>query len=76
MVGLSSKYGRADRILPMRNFKDFMAIAKKWHQSVWELKRFTRMDATNPVRAVVADHGFMNYEDALQRMQLRGMYQQ
>ena len=64
VVELFNKYGLADRILHMRNFKDFMVIVKKWYQSAWELKRFTRMDVTNPFRAVVLDYGFWNCEDA------------
>ncbi|OIW30057.1 hypothetical protein CONLIGDRAFT_644082 [Coniochaeta ligniaria NRRL 30616] len=76
ILELFSKYGLADRILHMRNFKNFMAIVKKWHQSVWELKRFTRMNVSDPFRAVVVDYGFMNCKDARQRMQLRGMYQE
>ncbi|KAM0437861.1 hypothetical protein ACHAPT_002226 [Fusarium lateritium] len=76
MVELFSKYGLADRILRMRNFKDFMTTVKKWHQSVWELKRFMRMQETDPFRAVVVDYGFKNCEDAHQRMQLRRMYQE
>jgi hypothetical protein len=76
MVELFRRYGLADRILHMRNFKDFMVIVKKWHQSVWELKRYTRMNVTDPFRAVVVDYGFINCEDARQRMQLRGIYQE
>ncbi|TPX07261.1 uncharacterized protein E0L32_010855 [Thyridium curvatum] len=76
IVELFSKYELADRILRMRNFKDFMTVVKKWHQSVWELKRFIRMDVPDPFRAVVVDYGFMNCKDARQRMQLRRMYQE
>ncbi|KAH9216732.1 hypothetical protein DL95DRAFT_495683 [Leptodontidium sp. 2 PMI_412] len=76
IVELFSIYGLADRILCMRNFKDFMATVKKWHQSVWELKRFTRMNVSDPFRAVVVDYGFMNCKEARQRMQLRRMYQE
>ncbi|KAH8752838.1 hypothetical protein F5883DRAFT_621355 [Diaporthe sp. PMI_573] len=76
IVELFSKYGLAERILRMRNFKDFMAIVKKWYQSVWELKRFTRMNVSDPFRAVVVDYGFMNCKDARQRMQLRRIYQE
>ncbi|KAJ4191899.1 hypothetical protein NW767_010806 [Fusarium falciforme] len=76
IVELFNKYGLADRILRMRNFKDLMATIKKWHQSVWELKRFTRTEETDPFRAVVVDYGFKNCEDAHQRMQLRRIYQE
>ncbi|KAF1807869.1 hypothetical protein P152DRAFT_485903 [Eremomyces bilateralis CBS 781.70] len=76
MVELFRKYGLADRILHLRNFKNFMAIVKKRHQSVWELKRFTLMNVADPFRAVVVDYGFMNCKDARQRMQLRAIYQE
>ncbi|PGH13728.1 hypothetical protein AJ80_06233 [Polytolypa hystricis UAMH7299] len=76
IVELFSKYGLADLILHMRNFKDFIANVKIWHQSVWELKRFTRMNVADPFRAVLVDYGFLNCEDARQRMQLRVMYQE
>lgn len=75
MVELFSKYGLEDRILHVRNFKDFMGIVEKWYQSVWELKRFTRMNMADPFRAVMVDYGFMNCEDARHRMQLREIYQ-
>lgn len=74
MVELFRKYGLADRILHMRNVKDFMVIVKKWYQSVWELKRFTRMNVADPFRAVVVNYGFTNCVNARQRMQLRKMY--
>lgn len=76
IVELFSKYGLADEISHMRNFKNFMALVKKWHQSVWELKRFTRMDVAHPFRAVVVDYSFMNCKNAHQRIQLRGMYRE
>ena len=76
IVELFRKYGLADRILRMRNFKEFMVMVKKWHHSVWELKRFTRMNGSDPFRAVVVDYGFMNCKEARQRMQLRSIYQE
>ncbi|KAL6166379.1 hypothetical protein ACJQWK_07732 [Exserohilum turcicum] len=75
MAELFSKYTLTGQISQMRNFKDLKDIVKKRHQSVWELKRFTRMNAADPHRAVVNDYGFMNCEDARQRMQLRDIYQ-
>lgn len=39
-----------------------------------ELKRFTRMNVADPFREIAADDGFVNYEDARQRMHLRGIY--
>lgn len=76
IVELFSKYGLADRILRMRNFKDFMAIVKTSYQSVWELKRFIRINVADPSRAVMVDYGFRHCENAHKRMQLRGMYQE
>ncbi|GFP60343.1 hypothetical protein TASIC1_0017010500 [Trichoderma asperellum] len=76
IVELFGKYGLADRISNMRNFKILMAIVLRRHQSVWELKRFTRMNVADPFRAVIVDYGFMNCEDARHRMQLRGMYRE
>jgi hypothetical protein len=74
MTKLFRKYRLTNQISQLRNFEDFMNIVKKWHQSVWELKRFTRMNVADPFRAVVVDYGFMNCEDARQRMQLRAVY--
>ncbi|GAW21440.1 hypothetical protein ANO14919_109590 [Xylariales sp. No.14919] len=75
IVDLFEKYGLADQISRMRNFSTLMAAVSKCHPSVWELKRFTRMDSSDPFRAVVVDYGFMNCENAYQRIQLREMYQ-
>lgn len=30
------------------NFKDFTVVVHKWHQSVWVLKQFTRMNMADP----------------------------
>ncbi|KKP05796.1 hypothetical protein THAR02_02080 [Trichoderma harzianum] len=76
IVELFGKYGLADRISKMRNFKILMAIVPRRHQSVWELNRFTRLNVTDPFRAVIVDYGFMNCEDARHRMQLRGIYRE
>ncbi|RFU75794.1 phosphoserine aminotransferase [Trichoderma arundinaceum] len=75
MVELFSKYELGEQISHMRNFKRFMAIVQKWHESVWELKRFTRMNVADPARSVIVDYGFGNCKDPRQRMQLREMYQ-
>ncbi|KAF4123095.1 hypothetical protein GMORB2_6643 [Geosmithia morbida] len=74
MVQLFEKYGLADPILHMRHFRGLMAVVRRWYQSVWELKRFVYTDAAHPFRAVQVDYGFMNCEDARQRMQLRRLY--
>lgn len=76
IVELFSRYGLAERILHMRNFKDFMGIVKTMHQSVWELKRFIRMNMPDPLRAVVVDYGFMNCANPHERLQLRSLYQE
>ncbi|PNP82367.1 hypothetical protein FNYG_04302 [Fusarium nygamai] len=75
IVDLFEKHGLAHTILHMRNFKDHMAHVKKWYPSVWQLKRFTRIQEADPFRAVIVDYGFMNCTDARQRMQLRQIYQ-
>lgn len=75
IVELFEKYGLAHKTLRMRNFKDHMAHVKKRYPSVWQLKRFTRMQEADPFRAVIVDYGFMNCTDAIQRMQLRQTYQ-
>ncbi|KFH44293.1 hypothetical protein ACRE_049300 [Hapsidospora chrysogenum ATCC 11550] len=76
IVELFSRYGLADQISHMRNFKDFVSIVQKRHQSVWELKRFVLMNEAHPFRAVVVDYGFMHCEDPRQRMHLRAIYQE
>jgi hypothetical protein len=74
IVDLFGKYSLADRIVDMRNFTQFMATVRKQYQSVWELKKFTHMNTTDPFRAVVVDYGFGNCKDAGQRMELRQLY--
>lgn len=74
MVDLFRKHRLAYRVSQMRNFTDFMVIVKKRYQSVWELKRYTRMNISDPFRAVMVDYGFMNCENAHQRIQLRELY--
>ncbi|EHK49775.1 hypothetical protein TRIATDRAFT_181656, partial [Trichoderma atroviride IMI 206040] len=76
IVELFGKYGLADQISNMRNFKILMAMVLRRHQSVWELKRFTRMNVADPFRAVIVDYGFMNCEDVRHRIQLREMYRE
>ena len=75
IVNLFAKYRLTKQISGLRNFENFMAIVKNRHQSVWELKRFTRLDIPNPLNAVIIDYGFWNCKDARQRMQLRELYQ-
>jgi hypothetical protein len=76
MVELFEKYGLSNRILHMRNFRDFIVIVKKWHQSVWQLKRFTCTSVADPFRAAAVDYGFVNCENARQRIQLPGIYKE
>ena len=74
MIELFAKHGLGREIVGLRNFKDFMGVVAEWHQSVWELKRFTRMTDPDPIRAVVVDYGFMNCNTSRERALLREIY--
>ena len=76
MVKLFGKYGLIDHIIHRRNFTDFISTVGKKYQSIWQLKRFTRMNKVDPFRAIAVDYGFMNYKDPCQRIQLREIYKQ
>lgn len=75
VVELFTKYGLAQQISYMRNFKDFMQTVKIKHSSVWELKRFALMDVGIPFKAVVVHYGFKNC-NARQRLELRQLYRE
>lgn len=74
MIGLFNKYGLGPAIAKMRNFGALMNIVGTWHHSVWELKRFTRLPAAEPMQAVAVDYGFYNCRIPQERMTLRQMY--
>ncbi|KAJ5150802.1 uncharacterized protein N7482_010054 [Penicillium canariense] len=74
MIGLFDKYGLGHAIAELRNFGSLMNIVGTWHQSVWELKRFTRLPAAEPMQAVAVDYGFYNCRIPQERMALRHMY--
>ncbi|KAL2017235.1 hypothetical protein VTK56DRAFT_2394 [Thermocarpiscus australiensis] len=74
MTKLFDKYGMGREVAVLRNFKNFMGIVAKWHQSVWELKRFTLTADSRPIRAVEVDYGFMNCQTPRERTLLREMY--
>lgn len=44
----------------LRNFETLMSTVGAWHQSIWELKKFTHLPNPDPTRAAVVDYGFMN----------------
>ncbi|KAI2923113.1 hypothetical protein CBS63078_2661 [Aspergillus niger] len=60
MVDLFRKYGLGHAIKEMRNFEILLRAAGTWYQSVWELKRFTRVSCAEPHRSVLVDYGFSN----------------
>jgi hypothetical protein len=74
IVELFHKYGLGCRVTRLRNFKIVMGAVGKWHQSVWELKRFTRVSDAEPTRAVAVDYGFMNCQSPQERIDLSGIY--
>ncbi|KAJ5797887.1 uncharacterized protein N7503_007183 [Penicillium pulvis] len=74
MVGLFDKYGLGHGIAKLRNFGTLMKDVGTWYQSVWELKRFTRLPTAEPMQAAALDYGFCNCQTPLERMALRGMY--
>ncbi len=74
IVELFDRHGLTSRIEELRNFTILMQSVGKWHQSVWELKRFIQLPNAEPMRAVVADYGFMNCQNAQDRVDLRALY--
>ncbi|KAJ5538289.1 hypothetical protein N7494_007768 [Penicillium frequentans] len=74
IVGLFEKYGLGHAIAKLRNFGTLMKDVGTWHQSVWELKRFTRLPTAEPMQAAALDYGFSNCQIARERMALREMY--
>jgi hypothetical protein len=51
-----------------------MGTVGTWHQSVWELKRFTKMTDSHPVQALNVDYGFMNCATSWEYTRLRQIY--
>lgn len=74
MVGLFDKYGLGHAIAKLRNFETLMKDVGTWHQSVWELKRFTRLPTAEPMQAAALDYGFCNCQTPQERISLREMY--
>lgn len=54
MVKLFNKYGLGPNIKALRNFEALLDDVGKWHQSVWELKRFTLLGGHEPMRAIAS----------------------
>lgn len=76
MVELFQKHGLGDEIRTIRNFESLMSAMGTWYQSVWELKRFTRLSQPYPHRAVFVDYGFKNCQTPVARLSLRDAYTQ
>jgi hypothetical protein len=74
MVELFETYGLGYEVISLRNIRSFMGSVGKRHQSVWELKRFTRLSDPEPMRAVIGDYGFRNCWGPQERIALRRMY--
>lgn len=60
MVDLFKKYGLGHAIADLRNFETLLSAVGTGYQSVWELKRFTRLSYAKPHRSVLVDYGFCN----------------
>ncbi|OJZ91579.1 hypothetical protein ASPFODRAFT_66159 [Aspergillus luchuensis CBS 106.47] len=74
MVDLFRKYGFGDAIAELRNFETLLSAVGTRHQSVWELKRFTRLSSPQPHRSVTVDYGFYNCRTPLELSDLRQAY--
>ncbi|PYH70202.1 uncharacterized protein BO88DRAFT_480375 [Aspergillus vadensis CBS 113365] len=74
MVDLFRKYRLGDAIAELRNFETLLSAVGTRHQSVWELKRFTRLSYSQPHRSVTVDYGFYNCRTPLELSDLRQAY--
>lgn len=74
LIELFRKYELDPGIARLRNFETLMRDIGKWHQSVWELKKFTQTSEHLPTRSIEADYGFKNCQNALERLGLRQIY--
>jgi hypothetical protein len=75
MAELFDKYGLRKQTQKLRNLRLLLKSVSRWHQSVWDLKRFTMSNGPLPVPAVAEDYGFSNCHDgAGQRLELRAYY--
>ncbi|KAL3486672.1 hypothetical protein BJX62DRAFT_228554 [Aspergillus germanicus] len=74
MMEQFQKCGLGNEIHKMRNFESLMSAMGTWDQSVWELKRFTRLSQPYPQRAVFVDYGFINCQTPVELLSLREAY--
>lgn len=74
MIDLFRKYGFGPAVSELRNFETLMCKVGKWHESAWNLKRFTRLSNQAPIRAVIVDYGFCNCQTPQERLALKGLY--
>ncbi|OOQ83585.1 hypothetical protein PEBR_35604 [Penicillium brasilianum] len=76
LAELFQKHSLSGEIRTMRNFESLMSAMGTWYQSVWELKRFTRLSRPRPHRAVFVDYGFNQCQSPLEQLALRDAYTQ
>ena len=74
MVELFRTYNLGSNISRTRNFETLMQGVGKWHQSVWELKKFTQFSESMPTRSVFTEYGFQYCQSAQERIHLCYMY--
>lgn len=75
MAELFDTHGLGVETRKLRNFRPLLQHVRKWHESVWDLKRFVMSTAAEPERAVANDYGFVNCLDSAQeRMSLNRLY--
>lgn len=73
-VELFRTYDLGSNISRMRNFETLMRGVGKWHQSVWELKKFTQSSENKPTRSVYTDYGFQHCQSPQEHIDLRRIY--
>jgi hypothetical protein len=74
MAELFQRNGQRAYTAATPTFTTFMKNIARWHQSVWELKKYTMSMDVIPQRSVQVDYGFANCEDAVERMALKTLY--
>ncbi|KAH7082728.1 hypothetical protein BKA63DRAFT_486180 [Paraphoma chrysanthemicola] len=74
MPDLFAKYGLSGSMSTIPSFKILMSNVARWHYSVWDLKKYIRSTDIEPSRSVQVDYGFIECQDARERITLRGMY--
>jgi hypothetical protein len=75
-VELFRTYDLGSNISNLRNFETLMLGVGKWHQSVWELKRFSQSSENKPTRSVYTDYGFQHCQSPREHIGLRHIYKE